>query len=92
MLVAILGIGGPILASIITWILARRQTAATVEHTEAQAAQVIQASALALVEPLEKRVSALNGEVDRLTARIRDLSTDLDRAHAALTEHGIPIP
>jgi len=55
-------------------------------------AGAVNAMALSLLEPMERRIHELTNEVDSLRKQVHTLNDRLTLAHHLLTQHQIPFP
>lgn len=69
----------------------RRIDAETRKLSTDQAA-VVNAMALSLLEPMQRRIEELTGEVETLERKTKALTDRLELAQRLLTEHGVPFP
>jgi hypothetical protein len=86
-LIGTLGGGGALIA-LLKLRADKRKILAEAGKTSADAAAVIQGSAVALLTPLHDEIGRLRGEVDELRGLVRQLSADLEDAHAQLRGYG----
>lgn len=66
----------------------KRKILAEAGKTSADAAAVIQGSAVALLQPLREEIARLSGEVTELRGKVHTLSVELETARAQLRERG----
>lgn len=76
------GTGGVVLKTGIENLLNRRKLGAETDKVDADAADVVTRTALALVEPLGRRIRELEDEVDELRSRVREATQELDDCRA----------
>lgn len=61
----------------------RKKLGADTEKVDAEAADVVTKAALALVEPLSRRIHEVEGQVEKLRDKVQETTNELDACRAA---------
>lgn len=72
---------GVLVKTVYDSIVNRRKLGADTDKVDADAADVVTKAALALVEPLSKRIHELEDEVETLRSKVREATQELDSCH-----------